>query len=87
MAGPEHPVAGRIVESVADSSDSDPLELPPLYERIDPDALEAFVAGTEDGLVEFRYAGHAVTVDSRGEVQVDDRIAVDNAAEGAVSGD
>lgn len=87
MAGREHPVSGRVVERVADSSDSDPLELPPLFERVEPDALEAFVRGTADGVVEFQYAGHAVTVDCRGEVEVEELIAGDSSSEGAVNSD
>lgn len=87
MTGPEHPVAGRIVESIADSDDSDPLELPPVYESVDPDALDAFVRGTDHGLVEFHYAGHAVTVDSAGGVEVGKRIAADASPESAVSDD
>lgn len=87
MAGAEHPVSGRVVQTVADRADSDPLELPPLYESVDPDALDAFVRGTADGRVEFRYAGYAVTVDSRGEVEVEEPLAAERSAEGTVSSD
>ena len=38
-------------------------ELPPLYEAIDPDALEAlFVTHDTAGRVKFQYAGTIVTV-------------------------
>jgi hypothetical protein len=87
MAGPEQSVCGRIVEAVADRSDADPLELPPLYDYVDPDALDAFVRGTADGVVAFRYAGDAVTVDSSGEVDVEEPHGAETAGESAVGDD
>lgn len=87
MARAESSVPERVVHTVAERTGSDPLELPPLYEYVDTDALEAFVQGTTDGLVEFHYVGHTVTVDSRGEVEIDELVAVGSSTEGAVSGD
>lgn len=43
-----------IIEAVAAAADADPLELSPLYEYIDPDALDALLdqeGGTADLLV------------------------------------
>ncbi|PSP85750.1 hypothetical protein BRC83_02570 [Halobacteriales archaeon QS_1_68_17] len=60
----------RIVESVANRTDDDVKSLPPLYDAVDTDALGTVLDGT-DVVVSFSYAGHVVTVDSRGTVDVD----------------
>lgn len=67
-----------IVQAVAAAADTDPLELPPLYERVDADALDAVVSGLRNGEVRFRYAGYAVTVHSDGTVEVDDDSTTDS---------
>lgn len=61
-------VCERIVSGVAALEGADPMELPPLFEVVDPDALEAVfsttVSGTRrSGTVAFTYAGHQVTVE------------------------
>lgn len=70
-------LVSRIVEKVADSEGVDPTELqPPLYEVIEPDALNAVFADAEsdvsreDGRVEFTYCGYQVVVRSDGQVSV-----------------
>lgn len=46
-------------------------EQPPLFEAIDPDALDALVTSLEaQGSVQFAYCGHIVTVESDGKVVV-----------------
>lgn len=66
-------VSTQIIEAVADCEGVDPLDLqPPLYEVVDPEALEALfgstVAGTERrGRIEFTYAGYRITVAVAGE--------------------
>lgn len=65
------PPSERVVQTVAETSASDPLELPPLFEYIDSDALDAFVRGLERGSVTFHYAGRTVTVDSDGSIDID----------------
>lgn len=62
----------RVPQEVAQRANTDPLELPPLYFAIDPDALDAAIEGIEEGKVEFRYAGHRVAVHSDGAVSVID---------------
>ncbi|WP_255171026.1 HalOD1 output domain-containing protein [Natrononativus amylolyticus] len=57
----------QIVDGVAALEGTDPLELPPLFDAVDPDALEAIFAPTDGGTprigrIEFPYAGHTVTV-------------------------
>ncbi|MXR42643.1 hypothetical protein GRX01_15020 [Halobaculum sp. WSA2] len=61
-----------VVARVASVSGVDPLELPPLYDVIDPDALNAIFSGrAEDGsdggvTVSFEYADHRVRVSGCG---------------------
>lgn len=65
----------RVVREVAEATDSDPSDLPPLYEVVDPDALDGLfrprtaasettdtgVAGSGP-VVRFSYAGREVSV-------------------------
>lgn len=58
-----------IVGEVADREGVDPLDLEPIHEVVDPDALEALFSDSIDGTaredvaVEFDYCGHRVRVD------------------------
>ncbi|NHN48422.1 hypothetical protein G9464_12575 [Halostella sp. JP-L12] len=81
LAADSQPVSQTVVLAVAEATGDDPLELPPLFDTIDPDALNklfdssAFGADGREGQVEFTYAGCDVTV--RG----DERVAVSPVAE------
>lgn len=62
-------VTERVVDEVADRAGVSPLELPPIYEAIDPDALDRLFSGSPDDTapsppdsVTFAYAGYSVTV-------------------------
>lgn len=79
-------VTERVVNEVANATDRDALELPPLYDAVDPDALDAFVAGMQDGLTTFTYADRSVTVFADGSVEVAGA-SVDRGCVTAVSGD
>lgn len=65
-----------VVEAVADTIDCDPYDVPPLYEIVDPDALDALFSpkydGTprEAGMIVFTLAGCEVTVFDYGRVTV-----------------
>lgn len=66
----------RITSAVATERDLPPNDLPPLYDAIEPDALEALVDHTgsrapSNLTVRFRYAGTTVTVDAEGGLVVD----------------
>jgi len=67
-----------IVNCVAEKEHTDPLELPPLYDAVDPDALDdLFASGRQNGTaqsgrIEFQYNGYTVIV----EFGVDPAIAV-----------
>lgn len=71
------PLTQAIVEAVAEADDVDPLDLPPLYETVDPDALETLFTATNTsprstGKVTFEYSGHTVVVSSDGSIMVAD---------------
>jgi len=68
----ESTVSEQIVDHVASATGTDPLELPPLYESVDPDALNALVSGPGDVEVSFLYADREVCVESGGEISIDD---------------
>lgn len=60
-----------IVLSLSDVKGVDPLDLPPLYDAIDTDALEQLFARDEDGIeVTFVVAGCEVTVRGGDDVTV-----------------
>jgi hypothetical protein len=60
---PAEPLVQTIVSQVAEIAGRTPGDLPPLYEAIDPDALEALVDSAPDStVVSFTYHGCAVTV-------------------------
>lgn len=65
-------VAARVVTAVADAEELSPMDLDlPLYEVVDPDALERLVESTDAALeVTFSYLGREVTVDGCGAVSV-----------------
>ncbi|MFC6988561.1 HalOD1 output domain-containing protein [Haloplanus sp. GCM10025708] len=70
------PVCLAIQTAVAAVEDADPIDLPPLAEYVDPDALDRLFERDAPGLdqrrIEFAYAGYRVLVDGRGEVVVAD---------------
>lgn len=66
-------LTGTIVEKLADSNGVDALEVPPLIESVDPDALEKLFDESEAAdhvTIEFSHAGHRIVVDG-GRVSID----------------
>lgn len=66
-ARPSDSITEAIVDAVNDVENCDPLTLPPLWDVIDPEALDELFAPTRRGRprtghVGFVYAGHEVTV-------------------------
>lgn len=55
------PISARVVDRVAAESGRAPTELSPLYESVDPDALDAVVESSET-TISFAYAGQLVTI-------------------------
>ncbi len=63
----------RIVEAVADMMNIDPVDCPPLFEVVDPSALDSLFKGKEaHGSLVFEYAGYIVTVDDEANVTLAD---------------
>ena len=61
-----------VLTAIAEREGVDELELrEPLYETIDPDALDALFRDGR-GRVTFEYLGYLVTVDQDGEVEVEE---------------
>lgn len=62
----------RITEEVADREDSSPMDLPPINETLDSQALQELVESAEaDTLaIEFVYCGYTVRVEGDGDVEV-----------------
>ncbi|QSW98980.1 HalOD1 output domain-containing protein [Haloterrigena alkaliphila] len=61
-----------VVSAVATVEGTDPVELPPLYDAIDPDSLnQLFASGSECvNRISFDYAGYSIVVEATGTVQV-----------------
>lgn len=66
----DSPPSETVVQAIADAEDTTPLELSPLYEAIDPDALNTLFQGRTAGRVTFDYEGYTVTVGQNGEVTI-----------------
>lgn len=65
-------LATVVVTAIADQEGIDPTDLdPPLYEVVDPEALNRLFADTT-GRVSFEYHGYLVTVDAEGSVTLTD---------------
>ena len=62
----------QVIQAVATTTGTDPLELPPLYETVDPDALDALVEDMTTGTISFTYTGRDILVHSDGTVTIDD---------------
>ncbi len=76
----------RVIEAVAETTDSDPTEVGPLYHVVDPEALDNLFAptpgsGRRGGQVEFTFAGCDVVVRADGSVEVSEREAGGGAVE------
>jgi len=66
------PVGHTVVKAVAAVANREPLDLRPLYEAIDVDALDDLIANSDDSelCVCFDFEGYPVTVHSSGRVEV-----------------
>jgi hypothetical protein len=69
----EGAVTDRIVEEVAAADGRDALELSPLYDVVDPDALERLVGGAGVSEFSFEYHGYRVSIDGPNEVSISPR--------------
>ncbi|MDG5761650.1 hypothetical protein QA600_20195 [Natronococcus sp. A-GB1] len=70
---PRNELTTDVVYEVARVSNTDPIDLPPLYNAIDPDALNALIADSCDSTLEsitFQYDGYTVTISENGDITV-----------------
>lgn len=73
-------ISTAVVLAVARASGTDPMELPPLYDHVDPDALDALVAhNTERSAqtnlaITFLFTGYEVTIRADGEIIVSEPV-------------
>lgn len=77
----------QVIQTVAETTSTDPLELPPLYDTIDPDALDSLVEDMTTGTISFNYTGLDITVHSDGTVIINDPPADTSAHNAAKSDD
>ena len=68
------PVSFAVQTALGQVEDRSPVELDPLADYVDPDALEAFFSGPSDEVatrsLSFEYESHTVTVDGTGHVRI-----------------
>lgn len=63
--------SAAVLEAVAAAEGCEPTDLNvPLYECVDPDALDAIVSSPLSGRVRFVYHGYELAVDGNGDVTV-----------------
>jgi len=64
----------RVVEEVASREDVSALDLPPLYNSVDPDVLESLIEGRADegSRFTFSYCDYTIAVDSEGSISVEE---------------
>lgn len=69
------PVSFAVQTALGQVEDCSPVELAPLADYVDPDALEAFFSGSPAEVatrsLTFEYESHTVTVDGTGHVRID----------------
>lgn len=65
---PQENVSQKVVRAVAQEKGMSETEIPPLYEAIDPDALNTLFKQSRQGQLSFDYSGYVVTVWNDGDV-------------------
>lgn len=73
-SAPAQSIVIQVLDAVAAYVDIDPLELPSLYEAIDPEALDSLITSMPEGSVAFSYAGYTVSVDASGSIEISDSL-------------
>lgn len=72
--GEKTPASLAVLATLAEIMDTDPVDLSPLYSRIDPDALDAVVQkrnGSDGDIhVTFTYEAHTIEVHSYGVITI-----------------
>lgn len=77
-SSPDGSLSAAIVEAVADREDCNPTEIEPLYDAINPDALNALFFDSAqsssriNGEISFEYCGYLINVTSDGRITIDE---------------
>jgi len=74
-AGERATLSEKVIADVAEREDVSPMDLTPLHEIVDPDALDTLFQPTPnaarmDGDVSFQYCGYRVTAHADGHVEL-----------------
>lgn len=64
------PVSTAVVEAVATVSNARVEAMPPLFDVVDPEALDRLFTQTRTGMVSFRYCGVTVRVRADGRISI-----------------
>ncbi|MDS0477867.1 HalOD1 output domain-containing protein [Natrinema sp. 1APR25-10V2] len=64
--------SSTVVMGVAERERTSPLEIEPLYETIDPDALDRLFPNDGSVRITFEYSGYLVTVHGNGHIEIRD---------------
>lgn len=67
-----------VIRSVATATGKDPTSLDPLYESVDPDALDTLLTESDRIAVELEFDAHSVTVHNDGTVLVQSAAAMES---------
>lgn len=69
------PVSFAVQTALGDVEDCSPVDLAPLADYVDPDAIESFFSGPPEAVatrnLTFEYEDHTVHVDGAGHVRID----------------
>lgn len=72
------PLSEKVVDTVAKREEVSPVDLDPLYDVIDPEALDSLFRNSEDGPADserrivFQYSGYHVSVSGSREVRIEE---------------
>lgn len=64
------PPSEQILTQIAEQRNIGVMDLPPLYNTIDPEELDAVIQSLDEGHVSFTYADCDVTVTSKEEISI-----------------
>lgn len=76
---PPREISMEILDRVAELENTTPLQLPCLYDVVDPDCLDSLL-DSEGVRVAFSYCGYLVTAVSDGEISITEEPHVENRA-------
>lgn len=63
-------VTERILNAVAYREQCDVVDLPPLYEAVDPEALQQVVEDEAVAQIQFTYCGYQITAEQNGQIHI-----------------